>query len=112
MTYGDIEAKVRTLVNDTEVPYRFAADTIHGFVADAVRHLRNINRCEAYDDDGRLDEAVPAPAAETAIRFHPRHEEAIVKYAASKVYELDAADTVNLQLSETFRTRAEALMQL
>ena len=35
-----------------------------------------------------------------------------MKYAAHKVYELDSTDSVNLQLSEAFRTRAEALMQL
>lgn len=112
MTYGQIEAKVRTLVNDKETPYRFSADEIHGSIATAVRHLRNINPAEKYGPDGLLDEAVPAPAAETEVRFDPRHEEAVVKYAAHKVYELDMTDTVNLQISETLRTRAEALMQL
>lgn len=112
MTYGQIEAKVRTLVNDTEQPYRFSADDIYGFILAAVRHLRNINPAEKYGQDGLLDEEVPAPAAVTEVRFDPRHEEAIVKYAAHKVYELDMTDTVNLQISETLRTRAEALMQL
>lgn len=112
MTYGQIEAKVRTLVNDTEQPYRFSADDIYGFISSAVRHLRNINPSEKYGPDGLLDEEVPAPAAATEVRFDPRHEEAVVKYAAHKVYELDMTDTVNLQISETLRTRAEALMQL
>lgn len=112
MTYAQIEAKVRTLVNDTEQPYRFSADDIYGFISASVRHLRNINPAEKYGPDGLLDEAVPAPAADTEVRFDPRHEEAIVKYAAHKVYELDMTDTVNLQISETLRTRAEALMQM
>jgi len=112
MTYAQIEAKVRTLVNDTEAPYRFSADDIYGFISAAVRHLRNINPAEKYGPDGLLDEEVPVPAVDTEVRFDPRHEEAIVKYAAHKVYELDMTDTVNLQISETLRTRAEALMQL
>lgn len=112
MTYGEIETKVRTLVNDTQSPYRFAQSDIFGFVADAVRHLRNINPAEKYGTDGLLDEVIPAAAAGTTIRFDPRHEESVVKYAAHKVYELDMTDTVNLQISETLRTRAEALMQL
>lgn len=112
MTYGQIEQKVRTLVNDTQTPYRFAQDDVFGFVADAVRHLRNINPSEKYGPDGLLDEEVPVPAAGTEVRFDSRHEEAIVKYAAHLVYQLDMTDTVNLQISEALRTRAEALMQL
>lgn len=112
MTYGQIEQKVRTLVNDTQTPYRFAQDDVFGFVADAVRQLRNINPSEKYGPNGLLDEEVPVPAAGTEVRFDPRHEEAVVKYAAHLVYQLDMTDTVNLQISETLRTRAEALMQL
>ena len=112
MTYGQIEQKVRTLVNDTQTPYRFAQDDVFGFVADAVRQLRNINPSETYGPNGLLDEEVPVPAAGTEVRFDPRHEEAVVKYAAHLVYQLDMTDTVNLQISETLRTRAEALMQL
>lgn len=112
MTYGDIETKVRTLVNDTMTPYRFEPETIWGFVADAVRHLRNINPSEKYGEDGRIDETIPEQVATNPVRFDPRHEEAIVKYAAHKVYELDQTDTVNMQISEALRTRAEALMQL
>lgn len=112
MTYGQIEAKVRTLVNDTETPYRFAAGTVYGFIADAVRHLRNINPAEKYGPDGLLDEAVPEQEEDNEVRFDPRHEEAVVKYAAHLVYQLDMTDTVNMQISETLRTRSEALMQL
>ena len=112
MTYGQIEQKVRTLVNDTQTPYRFAQDDVFGFVADAVRHLRNINPAEKYGTDGLLDETIPSPGVSVEIRFDPRHEEAVVKYAAHLVYQLDMTDTVNLQISETLRTRAEALMQL
>lgn len=112
MTYGQIEQKVRLLVNDTQTPYRFAQDDVFGFVADAVRHLRNINPAEKYGPDGLLDEAIPEAGVSVAIRFDPRHEEAVVKYAAHLVYQLDMTDTVNLQISETLRTRAEALMQL
>lgn len=112
MTYGELEARVRLLVNDTMAPFRFDQRTILGFIADAVRHLRNINPAEKYGADGLVDETIPSPAPSAALRFDPRHEEAVVKYAAHKVYELDMTDTVNLQISETLRTRAEALMQL
>ncbi len=112
MTYAQFEQQVRLLVNDTETPYRFAQGTVFGFVKDAVRHLRNINPPEKYDARGLLDEAVPEPDADTDIRVDPRHEEAVVKYAAHLVYQLDMTDSVNLQISETLRTRSEALMQL
>lgn len=112
MTYAQFEQKIRLLVNDTMMPYRFAQETIFDFTREAVKHLRNINPSEKYGPDGLLDEEVPVPAAGTEVRFDPRHEEAIVKYAAHLVYQLDQTDTVNLQISETLRTRAEALMQL
>ncbi len=113
MTYGEIEAKVRTLVNDTEsAAYRFSQADIFGFIVDAVRHLRNINPSEKYGESGLLDDDIPTPDADADIRFAPRHEEAVVKYAAHLVYQLDMTDSVNLQISETLRTRAEALMQL
>ena len=116
MTLGDIESKVRTLVNDTQEPYRFDAKVVRGFIIDAVRHLRNINPSERYGADGRLDETLPdlngEQVEQEAVRILPRHEEAVIKYAAHLIYQLDMTDTVNLQISETLRTRAEALMQL
>lgn len=112
MTYGDFEQKVRTLVNDTEAPYRFAQETIFDFTRDAVKHLRNIQPTERYGTDGLLDEDVPEASANTGIRLSEKYVEAVVKYAAHLVYQLDMTDTVNLQISETLRTRAEALMQL
>ena len=112
MTYDMLESKVRTLVNDTQEPYRFAQNTIFGFIQDAVRHLRNINPAEKYGMNGILDDDIPAPDVDVEIRFDPRHEEAVVKYAAHLVYQLDMTDSVNLQISETLRTRSEALMQL
>lgn len=113
MTFGEIENMVRLLVNDAQEPYRFAQTDIFGFAVDAVRHLRNINPSEKYDPNtGLLDDAIPTPASDATVRISSRHEEAVVKYAASLVYQLDMTDTVNLQISETLRTRAEALMQL
>jgi hypothetical protein len=112
MTYDMLEEKVRTLVNDTQEGYSFAQGTIFGFLVDSVRHLRNINPSEKYDEHGLLDEDIPTPGVEVEVRIDPRHEEAVVKYAAHLVYQLDMTDSVNLQISETLRTRAEALMQL
>ena len=112
MTFGDIETKVRTLVNDTEIPYRFTSAQIWGFTVDAGRHLRMVNPSERYGANGLLDDSVPTPASGTAIRFDQRHEEAVVKYAAYKVYELDMTDTENFQIAENLRARADALMML
>ena len=55
---------------------------------------------------------MPQAAADTDIRISDKYVEAVVGYAAHLVYQLDMTDTVNLQISETLRTRAEALMQL
>ena len=68
---------------------------------------------EKYGPDSRLDEPVPEAGANTDIRINEeKYVEAVVKYAAHLVYQLDMTDTVNLQISETLRTRTEALMQL
>lgn len=112
MTYADYETKVRLLVNDTQEPLRFSQVDVFGCVRDAVEHLRNINRAERYGLNGLLDEAVPEPNADADIRVDSRHVEAVVKYAAHLVYQLDMSDTVNMQIAETLRARAEALMQL
>lgn len=112
MTYAQFEQKVRLLVNDTETPYRFSQETLFDFTREAVKHLRNINPAEKYGMNGLLDEAVPVPDVDVEIRLDPRHEEAVVKYAAHLVYQLDMTDSVNLQISEALRTRSEALMQL
>ena len=112
MTYAEIENDVRLLVNDTETPYRFSQGDIFRFAVKAVRHLRNINRAEEYGADGLIDSAIPEPGSGEDIRIDPRHEDGVVKYVASLIYQLDMSDTVNMQIAETLRTRAEALMQL
>ena len=113
MTYAQFEQKVRLLVNDTQTPYRFAQETIFDFTREAVKHLRNFQPSEKYGPDSRLDEDVPEASANTDIRINEeKYVEAVVKYAAHLVYQLDQTDTVNLQISEALRTRAETLMQL
>lgn len=112
MTYAQFEQKIRLLVNDTMMPYRFAQETIFDFTREAVKHLRNIQPTERYGVDGLLDEDVPEAGADIDIRLSEKYVEAVVKYAAHLVYQLDQTDTVNLQISEALRTRAETLMQL
>lgn len=112
MTYGDIESRARDLVNDRQEPYRFSQEALFGFAVDAVRHLRNINPSEKYGPKGLLDEAIPEREPNNDIRIDPRHEEAVVLYVAYKAYQQDVTDTVNMQIAENLRTRAEALMQL
>lgn len=114
MTYAQFEQKVRLLVNDTETPYRFAQETIFDFTREAVKHLRNIQPTERYGANGLIDDAVPETEdGRTDIRINEeKYVEAVVKYAAHLVYQLDMTDTVNLQISENLRTRAETLMQL
>lgn len=112
MTYAQFEQKVRLLVNDTQTPYRFAQETIFDFTREAVKHLRNIQPTERYGTDGLLDEDVPEAGADTDIRLSEKYVEAVVKYAAHLVYQLDMSDTINMQISEALRARAETLMQL
>ena len=112
MTYGDIESRARALVNDWQEPYRFSQETLFGFAVDAVRQLRNVNPSEKYGPNGLLDETIPERAPGNDIRIDPRHEEAVVLFVGHKAYQQDLSDTVNMQLSENLRTRAEALMRL
>ena len=112
MTYGAIEQEVRTLVNDTAEPYRFRSQDIWRFTVKAVRHLRTIQQSERYGVNGLIDDTIPEPASDTEVRIGEKYEDAIVKYAAYQVYELDMTDTANLQVAETLKARAETLMQL
>ena len=112
MTYGAIEQEVRTLVNDTAEPYRFRSQDIWRFTAKAVSHLRTVQSSERYGDNGLIDDSIPVPASDADIRISRKYEDAIVKYAAYQVYELDMTDTVNLQIAEALKARAETLMQL
>ena len=112
MTVGDIEKKVRTLVNDSDTSgYRFNPEEIHGFIVDALRHLWRI-RPETRYVNGVLCNVEIEATASWEIPVSDRFEEALVAYAAYKVYQLDMSDTVNMQMAETLRTRAEALMQI
>ena len=112
MTIGDIEKKVRTLVNDSDAPdYRFKPEEIHGFIVDALRHLWRI-RPETRYVNGVLCNVEIEATASWEIPVDGRFEEALVSYAAYKVYQLDMSDTVNMQMADTLRTRAEALMQI
>ena len=112
MTYEQIEKEVRLLVNDTESPFRFTQEAIFRYTVVAVRHLRNVNRSEEYGPNGLLDSEIPAPSVEADIRIDPKHEDGVVKFVASLVYEQDQSDTVNMQIAASLRTRAEALFQL
>ncbi|MBQ4200431.1 MAG: hypothetical protein II649_11205 [Kiritimatiellae bacterium] len=112
MTYNELEQRVRLLVNDTEpAAYRFQIDIIKEFAAEAVRRLRHLNQSERYGADGLLDDKTPDADWSGDVRIESRHVDAVVMYAAHLVYRLDMSDTVNLQLSETLRARAEALMR-
>ena len=112
MTYGAIEQEVRTLVNDTAEPYRFRSQDIWRFIVKAVRHLRAIHPSERYGENGLIDDAIPTPASDADVRIGEKYEDAIVKYAAYQVYELDMTDTENFQIADALRARAETLMQL
>jgi len=110
----ELEAKVRTLVNDTESDaYRFSQEVVFDCIRSAVGHLRTIQPSEKYGENMLLDATAFVVAPGVDIRINEaRYVDAVVKYAASLVYELDITDTVNMQVSETLKNRAETLMQL
>lgn len=110
----ELETKVRTLVNDTESDeYRFSKEVVFDCIRRSVEHLRTINPSEKYGDDSMLDMSALAVVPDADIRINEdRHVDDVVKYAASLIYELDITDTVNMQVSETLKNRAETLMQI
>ena len=116
MTLDEIVRRVRELVNDAEVNgARFSGETIHRFAVQAVRQLRRICPTERYGESGQIEDDLPSTdnlLATMDLRFSERHEEAVIMYIAYLLYRLDDSDTVNASLAETYRQRAEALMQL
>ena len=113
MTFGMLEERVRVLVNDSvDGAYRFPSDDVWGYIMDGVRHLRRIHPSSRYDENTNLYDDEPELDAYSDVPADKRYEEALIDYAAYRIYQLDATDTTNMQLSENFLAKAEKLMQL
>lgn len=110
----ELEAKVRTLVNDTESnAYRFSQYVVFDCIRSAVEHLRTIQPSERYGENMLLDTSTFVVVPDADIRINDaKHVDDVVKYAASLIYELDITDSVNMQVSEVLKTRSETLMRL
>lgn len=114
MTYGDIEERVRVLMNDATAPYRFVAREVYRCVLDAVWHLRSV-RPETRYVDGVLAAYEPVLDKideDTEIPLPMRWGEALARYAAYDLYLANNPDTEDASLAGSHLQRAEALMQI
>lgn len=117
MTYAEIEAGARKLVQDEKVPYRFAAADVYGYVNEGVRSLFRI-RPAAFFTNGRMGEteASMAPIAPATVATASglldlpapagdRYLDCLVFYVASKCLERDDSDTINIALANDYRAK-------
>jgi hypothetical protein len=112
MTYAQIEAGVRTLLQDDQPTYRWPATEMYGYMPEAIRSLFAI-RPAALFVNGRMPStlatlepptAVAAIAASGAVtaNVNDRYMQALIYYVAAKCLERDDSDTANIQLSSVY----------
>ncbi len=114
LTYGEIEKRVRTLMNDAIEPYRFTAAEVYRCVLDAVWHLHSV-RPETRYVDGAVAAYEPdlsTVRGSASIPLPPRWGEALARYAAYGLYLANNPDTEDASLAASHLQRAEALMQI
>lgn len=112
MTVSNIENSARSILQDTQSPYRWSSAEMREALQDGVYAL-NAVRPETRYVNNVLCDMVELPAGDTAkIAIHPRYKEALVFYVVYKCYLNDDADTVNAQLAETYLAKFNTKSQL
>ena len=112
MTYADIEADVRTLLQDDKPVYRWPAAEMYGYMPEAVRALFAL-RPTALFIGGRMPTisvALEPPTAAYAtaasgvvtVYVNDRYKQGLVYYVAAKCLERDDSDTANMNLASAY----------
>lgn len=112
MTVAEIERKVRRILQDTKLEYRWPSDEIRDALQEGVYALNSI-RPETRYVNGRLADLIQLPEADDEpISISDRYVEALVFYVVYKCYLDDDTDTVNQQLAESYLGKFNTKAQL
>lgn len=112
MTYAEIEAGARTMLQDDKPTYRWPAAEMYGYMPEAIRTLFSI-RPAALFVNGRMPSTLATLEPPTAIaaiavsgavtaNVNDRYMQALVYYVAAKCLERDDSDTANAALASSY----------
>lgn len=122
-TFGEMAVKVREYMLDTHEPHRYPQWLVISALADGVSTLRQIRPEARYDGLRLTDGALPYVTAEssaqdvesasaTPLPVDPRWEMAVRYFACARCFEVDSADTVNLQRAQECQTSFSNLVRM
>lgn len=122
MTFGELEAEVRTQIKDSSPSYRWTSPVVLGALVSGVKYLRSIRPESRYSglvlsnpEYPITDPSAPGYNLETAQAFEvgvdERWHTGIVYYGAARCLEIDGADTINATMSTDFFTKAIGIFQ-
>ena len=104
----DITTKTREILRDISKSPHYGDEIIHRGISSAVRHLCSMRPEVRYGSNGALHDVddIVAPDDNGEIDVSERFADGIAYYAASRCYDSDSVDTVNLQLAQSCLQRA------
>lgn len=123
-TVGDIVAKVREYMLDTEpAAYRYSDALVVGAVFDGLRVLHSARPESQYEglklvshDYPFVTPGTPAEEVEAAkeMPWHlePRWEMAVRYFACARCFEVDSSDTINLQRAQECQANFTNLIKM
>jgi hypothetical protein len=116
MTVGDYINTVRAKLSDAVAPYRFSAADISASLREALRRARQIRPSLCYKDGALVSEAADvdfSAAVSTVVRVElDPYAEALAFLAASRILINDNADTLNLAVSEKWKSAALEILAI
>jgi hypothetical protein len=116
LTLSTFVPEVRRITRDTSAsdPIHQDSDVYHALV-DAFRHLYAIRPESRYSNVGQIEDIDfpkdDASLGDFVVSFDDRWRLGILYFAASRCYEADVTDSVNLQLAQTLLQKADAEFQ-
>lgn len=124
MTYADIVAEARTLLQDAVEPYRFPSLEMYGYVERGLISLFSV-RPSAFFVNGRMPEtaagmepptAAAAEAADGAVDVPfdsgSRYRTCLAYFTAAKCLERDNTDTQNTALAAAYMQNFAAFARM
>ncbi len=112
MTAGEIERKVRLIIQDTVSEYRWTSEEIKDYLQDGCIALNAIRPETRYVGGLLTDGTVLPESDDDPISIDNRFAEALVFYVVYKCYLKDATDTTNQGLAESYLNKFNTKAQL
>lgn len=103
MEIVSIITKAREILRDKSTSPHYDDNIIKRGIESAIRHLCSMRPEVRYDKECRLHDVDDVV---NSLMIDEKHVDGIAYYAASRCYDSDSVDTVNLQLAQSCLQRA------